>query len=113
MNANTAKIVFVSVFLAAAAFFPANAQQSASVAVSVKNHSFHPAQIHAPANVPVDLRVKNLDSTAMEFESDTLHVEKVVNGNSEVVIRLKPLAPGRYEFYDDYHQDSTGVLMVR
>jgi hypothetical protein len=44
MNANTAKIVFVSVFLAAAAFFPANAQQSASVAVSVKNHSFHPAQ---------------------------------------------------------------------
>jgi uncharacterized protein (DUF58 family) len=113
MNAITAKIVFVSLFLAAAVFFPANAQQTASVTVSVKNHSFHPAQIHASANVPVDLRVKNLDSTAMEFESDTLHVEKVVNGNSEVVIRLKPLAPGRYEFYDDYHQDGTGVLVVR
>ena len=113
MNTNIAKIVFVFLFLAAATFFPASAQQTASVTVSVKNHSFHPAQIHAPANVPVDLHVKNLDSTAMEFESDTLHVEKVVNGNSEVVIRLKPLAPGRYEFYDDYHQDSTGVLMVR
>jgi uncharacterized protein (DUF58 family) len=113
MNANAAKIVFVFLFLAAAAFFPARAQQAASVTVSVKNHSFHPAQIHAPANVPIDLRVKNLDSTAMEFESDSLHAEKVVNGNSEVVIRLKPLAPGRYEFYDDYHQDSTGVLVVR
>ena len=113
MNANTAKSVLVSIFFAAAAFFPASAQQAASVTVSVKNHSFHPAQIHAPANVPIDLRVKKLDSTAMEFESDTLHAGEGRGGNSEVVIRLKPLAPGRYEFYDDYHQDSTGVLVVR
>jgi subtilase family serine protease len=113
MQANSAKNICVFLFLAATGFFPANAQQAASVTVSVKNHSFNPAQIHAPANVAIDLRVKNLDSTAMEFESDTLHVEKVVNGNSEAVIRLKPLAPGRYEFYDDYHQNSTGFLVVR
>jgi hypothetical protein len=49
----------------------------------------------------------------MQFESNTLHVEKVVSGNSEVLIRLQPLNPRRYEFYDDYHQESTGVLIVR
>ena len=101
------------VILAAGAGLSVNAQQTATVTVSVKNHRFQPAQIHAPAKVPIEIRVKNLDSSAMEFESDTLHVEKVVSGNSEAVIKLQPLSPGRYEFYDDYHQESTGVLVVR
>lgn len=108
-----ARTAFVFVIITLAAGLPASAQQTANVSVSVKNHRFQPAQIHAPAKVPIEIRVKNLDSTAMEFESDTLHVEKVVNGNSEAVIRLQPLNPGRYEFYDDYHQESTGVLVVR
>ncbi|HMF20949.1 MAG TPA: cupredoxin domain-containing protein [Pseudolabrys sp.] len=106
-----AAAVFAFVLLATGG--PAAAQQATSVTVSVKNHRFQPAQIHAPAKVQIELRVKNLDATAMEFESDSLHVEKVVNGNSEAVIRLQPLNPGRYEFYDDYHQESTGVLVVR
>jgi uncharacterized protein (DUF58 family) len=110
---NIAKIGLAFAFLAAMTFVQAAAQQTASVSVSVKNHHFQPAQVHAPAKVPIDLRVKNLDSSAMEFESDSLHVEKVISGNSEAVIRLKPLEPGRYEFYDDYHQESTGVLVVR
>ncbi len=57
----------------------------------VKNHRFQPAEVHAPANVPIVLRVKNLDSTPMEFESVSLRVEKVVTGNSEGIIRLRPL----------------------
>jgi hypothetical protein len=96
---------------AASVCFPAMADHS--ISISVKNHRFQPAQIQAPAKTPIELRVKNLDSTAMEFESDKLHVEKVVNGNSEAVIRVNPLDPGRYEFYDDYHQEATGVLVVR
>jgi archaellum component FlaG (FlaF/FlaG flagellin family) len=63
----------------------AQAQQAASISVSVKNHQFQPAQLYAPANVPITLRVKNLDSTPMEFESVSLRVEKVVTGNSESV----------------------------
>jgi len=49
----------------------------------------------------------------MEFESDSLHIEKVIGGNSEGVVEIKPQAPGRYEFYDDFNQESTGVLVVR
>jgi Cupredoxin-like domain len=92
---------------------PASAQQAASVTVSVKNHQFQPKEIHAPANVPIELRVKNLDSTPMEFESVSLRVEKVVTGNGEGVIRLRPLSPGSYNFFDDFNPKTTGVLVVR
>jgi len=87
--------------------------QEASVSISVKNHQFQPAQISAPANVPIVLHVKNLDSTPMEFESVSLRVEKVVVGNGEGIIRLRPLSPGRYNFFDDFHQETNGVLVVR
>jgi hypothetical protein len=87
--------------------------QESSVSISVKNHRFQPAEIHAPANVPIMLRVKNLDPTPMEFESVTLRVEKVVTGNGEGVIRLRPLAPGRYNFFDDFNPSTTGVLVVK
>jgi hypothetical protein len=85
----------------------------ASVSVTVKNHRFRPAEVHAPANVPIILRLKNLDATPMEFESVSLRVEKIVTGNSEGVIRLRPLAPGRYNFFDDFNQKTNGVLVVR
>src|SRR5215467_1966458 len=111
MNRRLAGIVFVFFFLAAG--FPAAAQQAASVSVSVKNHRFQPAQIHAPAKVPVELRVKNLDATPMEFESVSLRVEKVVAGNSEGVIRLRPLDAGSYNFFDDFNPQTKGVLVVR
>jgi hypothetical protein len=109
---NIVKNVAAALVLAAACF-PAGAQQAASVSISVKNHRFQPAEIHAPAKVPIELRVKNLDPTPMEFESVSLRVEKVVTGNSEGIIRLRPLEPGRYNFFDDFHQETTGVLVVR
>ena len=92
---------------------PAHAQQTVTISVTVKNHRFQPAELHAPANVPIELRVKNLDATAMEFESVSLRVEKVVTPNSEGIIRLRPLAPGSYSFIDDFHQETNGVLVVR
>jgi len=89
-----------------------NAQQSASVAISVKDHRFQPSQIRAPANRPISIRVKNLDSTPMEFESNSLRVEKVIAPGSDGVVNVRALAPGRYEFFDDFHQETRGVLVV-
>jgi Cupredoxin-like domain len=104
----------VSALLVLAALcFPASAQQTATVNISVKNHRFQPAQIQAPAKVPIELHVKNLDSTPMEFESVSLRVEKVVAGNSVGIIRLRPLEPGSYNFFDDFNQATNGTLVVR
>jgi hypothetical protein len=100
-------------FVLAAGTLPVYAQQGASVTVSVKNHRFLPAEIHAPAKVPIELHVKNLDPTPMEFESVSLRVEKGVTGNGQGTIRLRPLEPGRYNFFDDFHQETNGVLVVR
>ena len=90
----------------------ATAQQSASVAISVKDHRFQPSQISAPANRPISIRVKNLDAAPMEFESVSLRVEKVIAPGSDGVVNVRALAPGRYEFFDDFHQETRGVLVV-
>jgi hypothetical protein len=86
--------------------------QDAVVNITVKNHRFEPAQPRAPANRPITIRVRNLDSTPMEFESVSLRVEKVVAANSEGVINVRALAPGRYGFFDDFHQSTRGTLIV-
>ena len=59
------------------------------------------------------ITVKNLDSAQMEFESVSLRVEKVIGGNGQATIRIRPLGPGRYEFYDDFNPQAGGVLVVR
>jgi Cupredoxin-like domain len=88
-------------------------KQPATINITVKNHQFQPAEVQAPANVPITLRVRNLDPGRMEFESVSLRVEKVVAGNGEGIIQLRPLSPGRYDFYDDFNQETNGVLVVR
>jgi cupredoxin-like protein len=106
-----ARFAMAALLLAAGAL-AAQAQET-SLSISVKNHRFQPAELQAPANVPITLHVKNLDSTPMEFESVSLRVEKVVTPNSEGIVRLRPLSPGRYNFFDDFHQETNGALVVR
>ena len=65
------------------------------------------------ADKPIVFRVKNLDGKAMEFESTSLRVEKVVGANSEGVINVRALKPGRYEFYDDFNEKARGALTVQ
>jgi hypothetical protein len=86
--------------------------QNSVVHITVKNHRFEPSEPHAPANRPITIRVRNLDSAAMEFESVRLRVEKVVAPNTEGVINVRALSPGRYEFFDDFHKQTRGTLVV-
>ncbi|TAL79455.1 MAG: cupredoxin domain-containing protein [Beijerinckiaceae bacterium] len=84
------------------------------VHLSLKNHQFVPAEISAPSNTPITIELNNLDSTPAEFESKTLRVEKRVTGGGKISIWIHPLNPGRYRFYDDFHQDTTeGFLVAR
>jgi hypothetical protein len=49
---------------------------------------FQPGQVSAPADKPIVFRIKNLDK-AMEFESKSLRVEKVVAAKSEGVVNVR------------------------
>jgi hypothetical protein len=42
-----------------------------------------------------------------------LRVEKVVTGGGIVTMRIRPLAGGRYRFFDDFHPESEGYLVVQ
>ena len=58
--------------------------------------------------------LKNLDPTPMEFESNSLRVEKVLTGNGEAVVNIRPQKAGQYEFFDDFHASTTkGILVVK
>ena len=92
---------------------PALAQQAAEVRLSYSNGAFQPNEVRAPADKAVIFRVKNLDAKAMEFESKSLRVEKVVAAKSEGVVNVRPLKRGRYEFYDDFNQKARGALNVQ
>ena len=99
--------------LAMLAGAPSQAQQATEVQVAYSNGQFQPSELRAPADKPITFRVKNLDAKAMEFESKSLRVEKVVAANSEGVINVRALKPGRYEFYDDFNEKARGALIVQ
>ena len=56
--------------------------------MSIKDHRFSPAEIHAPANTAITLTVKNLDKTPEEFESKPLRVEKVIAGGDQTTVHI-------------------------
>ncbi len=97
-----------------AAMTATSAGAATVVHLSLKNHRFVPAEISAPANTPITIEINNLDSTPAEFESKTLRVEKVVTGGGKISVWVHPLSPGRYRFYDDFHEETTeGFLVVQ
>ena len=92
----------------------AEAQSAPEIQLSYKDKKFDPAEISAPANTPIVIKLKNLDGKAMEFESKTLKVEKVVAGSSDATINVRAQKPGRYEFFDEYNEKvARGALVVK
>jgi len=79
----------------------------------IRDHRFEPAELQIPAGKKIKLLVDNQDTTAEEFESHELNREKVVPGKSKLPVFIGPLAPGRYPFYGDFHQQTaTGVIIA-
>ena len=77
-----------------------------------RQHRFVPDRIVVPANVKFQLRVKNNDDTADEFESYELNREKLVAPGQTITVFLGPLSPGEYKFFGDFHQDTAQGVMV-
>jgi hypothetical protein len=81
--------------------------------VTIKNHRFEPTEIRVPAGKRVSIYVVNEDPTPEEFESISMKVEKIIPGKSKGLVRVGPLAPGRYDFFGDFNPDTAkGVLIA-
>jgi hypothetical protein len=90
----------------------ASAEPATQIQISYSGGQFQPSEVRAPKDKPVVFVVRNLDAKAMEFESTSLRVEKVVAAKSQGVVNVHALKPGRYEFYDDFNDKARGALVV-
>lgn len=107
------KTTFFSALLGAALMLSANAYAQ-DYTLTLKDHKFSPAELTVPANEKVKLVIKNEDDTPAEFESSSLNREKIVKGKSEISVFIGPLDPGRYEYEDEFHDDSAeGVIIAK
>lgn len=83
------------------------------VTITLKDHAFTPSEVPVPAGVKVKLVVSNQQPTTAEFESHALHFEKIVGAGGQATVFVGPLTAGSYEFFDDFHKDTRGHLVVK
>ncbi|HXY99018.1 MAG TPA: cupredoxin domain-containing protein [Stellaceae bacterium] len=106
------RLIFGAALLAILGALSARAED-AGIVIAIKDHHFVPETVEVPAGTKVKLIVRNQDKTASEFESIQFHREKVVQPGSEITVFVGPLDPGSYEFFDDFHPDTRGHLIVK
>jgi plastocyanin len=83
-----------------------------AIDVTIKDHRFTPSEIHVKAGQAVDLKIKNEDPLAEEFDSAALKIEKVIAGGGEGTVHLRPLDAGRYPFMGEYNSDTAQGVVV-
>jgi hypothetical protein len=83
------------------------------VTIVLKDHAFTPNEVPVPAKTKVELLIQNQQATMAEFESHSLHREKVVQPGGQISVVVGPLDPGRYEFFDDFHNATRGFLVAK
>ncbi len=84
-----------------------------TVALAVEERGFAPGEVDVPAGARVRLEVTNRTGAAIEFESFELNRERVVQPGHTVNVYVSDLEPGRYEFFDDFHQERRGALVAK
>jgi Cupredoxin-like domain len=80
--------------------------------VTIKNHRFEPTELRIPAGKRVTIYVVNEDPTPEEFESLTMKFEKIIPGKSKGLVRVGPLAPGRYDFFGEFNMETAKGVVI-
>src|ERR1700759_196071 len=87
--------------------------QNPTFVISIFDDRFDPSELQVPANQKIELHVKNERKATSEFESTEFRREKIVPAGQAVTVYVGPLRPGAYEFFDDFHPQTRGHLIVR
>jgi hypothetical protein len=72
-----------------------------------------PARLDVPANTPFKLEITNAGTAPAEFESLSLHKEKVLAAGATSSLVFRRLAPGEYDFFDDFNPEAKAILVAR
>ena len=93
---------------------PPSLAVAAQYEIIIKNHQFIPSQLEVSADQKHRLIIINKDATPEEFESYELNREKIVAGNSQIIIFLPPLEAGIYPFFGEFHEATAqGRIIVK
>jgi plastocyanin len=103
-------LMLAVIALTACSAITAGAQEP--ITITVRDHRFEPAEVKVPAGKRITIYVVNDDPTPEEFESASLKVEKVIPGESKALIRIGPLAKGRYDFIGEFHEASAKGVVI-
>src|SRR4051812_26530028 len=91
----------------------AAAQDMPVFRIVMKDGTITPARLEVPANRPFRIEISNAGTTPAEFESLSLHKEKVLAAGASSSLVFRRLAPGEYDFFDDFHPEARAVLVAR
>jgi hypothetical protein len=100
------------VALAFATFGAADAEDLATYSLTLRNHRFSPTEMRVPSGKPFFIVVTNQDDTADEFEMTNPAIEKVIPPGDQGKVRMRPLGPGRFAFFGDFHRDTAQGVIV-
>lgn len=84
---------------------PALAQELPSFDLALDGTTFTPAELRVPAGKPFIIKFKNNNPVAAELEAPDLGIEKKAAGKTEVIVRVKGAAAGKYPFVDEFQED--------
>ena len=106
------RAILVLLSLATAAVLVPAELRAQDITTTINNHRFTPSEVKVPANKRIQLTVVNDDPTPEEFESRDMKVEKVIPGKSKGVVRIGPLAPGRYPFFGEFNEATAKGVVI-
>nr|WP_291100955.1 cupredoxin domain-containing protein [Hydrogenophaga sp.] len=82
--------------------------------LTAREGRFEPAELVVPQGVKFRLEITNAGRDPVEFESLELRKEKVLAPGVTSSLVFRPMAPGRYRFFDDFHQTTgQGAIVAR
>jgi hypothetical protein len=92
---------------------PARAEEMPVFRIVMNDGTITPTRLEVPANRPFKLEIANTGRTPAEFESNALHKEKVLAAGATSSLVFRRVAPGEYDFFDDFHPEAKAVLVAK
>ncbi|MFC4277629.1 cupredoxin domain-containing protein [Achromobacter aloeverae] len=114
MKARRSLLASAALLLAlASAGAPALADELPTFQLTFKaDGTFEPQRLEVPAG-RFKIELSNESKEPVEFESIPLRKEKVLGPGVKSFVVITISRPGEYPFFDDFHQDVKGTLVVK
>ena len=90
----------------------AGAANPPTFTIEFKDGVVTPAKLQVPASTRIILTLVNSGKTPAEFESVSLHKEKVLAPGVTMDMAINTLDPGVYHFFDDFHPGVPNAVLI-